>query len=174
MTGIMSGAYIRVRIRIPTCILKNTSNHDLDSSGVTRYPQKQIGGLYILTSHKKPEAYRIPESFEKKFQIAKNVHSVIFESNSFRPTSHGNAIVPFHLRSSFWKGQIGCSLGKGTIACQFFFLFRQERNRSIEISSICLFRWERNGTVACRSTFRIASLAVPFFGTERSYLSVPV
>ena len=38
-----------------------------------------------------------------------------------RHSSHENAIVPFHLRSDFWNGQIGCSHGNGTIACQYCF-----------------------------------------------------
>ena len=87
-----------------------------------------------------------------------------------RHSSHGNAIVPFHLRSNFRIGQIGCSYGNGTIAHQFCFLFRQERNRSIDTFSICLFRRERKRTITYRSTFRITFLVVPFFGTERFYL----
>ena len=76
----------------------------------------------------------------------------------FRLSSHGNAIVPFHLRSNFWNGQIGCSHGNGTISCQFCFMFRRKRNHSIDMLSICLFRRERNGTIVYRFTFRIAVL----------------
>ena len=88
---------------------------------------------------------------------------------AFRPSSHGNAIVPFHLRSNFWKGQIGCSHRNGTIAYQFCFALRRERNRSVDMFSICLCRRERNGTIAYCSTFRITFLIVPFFGKERFY-----
>ena len=49
----------------------------------------------------------------------------------FRPRSHGNAIVPFHLRSTFWNAKIDCSHGNGTIAYRFLFLFTRERNRSV-------------------------------------------
>ena len=51
--------------------------------------------------------------------------------HSFRPRSHGNAIVPFHLRSSFWNAKIDCSHGNGTIAYRFLFLFTRERSRSV-------------------------------------------
>ena len=50
---------------------------------------------------------------------------------NLRPRSHGNAIVPVHLRSSFWNAKIDCSHGNGTIAYRFLFLFTRERNRSV-------------------------------------------
>ena len=50
---------------------------------------------------------------------------------TLRPRSHGNAIVPFHLRSSFWNAKIDCSHGNGTIAHRFLFLLTRERNRSV-------------------------------------------
>lgn len=87
-----------------------------------------------------------------------------------RHGSHGNAIVPFHLRSNVWNGQICCSHRNGMIAYQFCFLFRRERYRSVDMFSICLFRLERNGTIAYLSIFRITFLVVPFFRTELFYL----
>ena len=47
---------------------------------------------------------------------------------------------------------------------QFCSVFRQKRNHSANMFSICLFRRERNGTIAYHSTFPI-TLVVPFFGT---------
>ena len=84
-----------------------------------------------------------------------------------RPRSHGNAIVPFYLRSNFWNGQIACSHENGTIVYQFCFVFRRGHNRSVDMLSVCLFRRERNGTIPYRSTFPITFLDVPFFGKER-------
>ena len=52
-------------------------------------------------------------------------------SECLRARSDGKAIVPFHLRSNVWSGQIGCSDGSGTIAYQFCFVFRWERNRYV-------------------------------------------
>ena len=92
------------------------------------------------------------------------------QGRCFGPSSHGNAIVSFHRRSNFWNGQIGCSHGNGTIVYEFCFVFRRERNRSVDIFSICPFRRERTRTIAYRSTFLITFLVVPVFGTERFYL----
>ena len=50
---------------------------------------------------------------------------------TLRPLSHGNAIVPFDLRSIFWNAKIDCSHGNGTIAYWFLFLFTRECNRSV-------------------------------------------
>ena len=91
--------------------------------------------------------------------------------DELRPSSHGNAIVPFHLRSNFWNGLIGCSHGNGTIVYQFCFVFRRERNRSVDMFSICLFRRERNRTIAYCPTFHITFSVVSLFGTERFYLT---
>ena len=41
---------------------------------------------------------------------------LFWQRMQIRPRSHGNAIVPFHLRSSFWNAKRDCSLGNGTIA----------------------------------------------------------
>ena len=105
-----------------------------------------------------------------------------------RPSSHGNVIVPFHLRTqsfcsplnslfvrsrnwaNFWNGQIGCSKGNRTIAYEFCFVFRRGQNRSVDIFSIGPFRRERNGTIAHRSSSRFTYLVDLFFGTERFYL----
>ena len=98
------------------------------------------------------------------------IHSGFTCLHDYRgPSSHGKAIDPFHLRSNFWNGQIGCSRGNGTIAYQVYFVFRRERSRSGNMFSICLFRRERDVTITYRSTFRI-TFFVSFFGTERSYL----
>ena len=59
-----------------------------------------------------------------------------------RTNSHGTAIIPFHLRSNFWNGQIGCSHGNGTIAYQYCFVFRRECYRSVDmlfVNEIFLF-----------------------------------
>ena len=93
---------------------------------------------------------------------------VLFQS--LRPSSHENAIVPFRLHSNFWNGQIDRSHGNGTIAYQFCFAFRRERNRSVDTFSICLFRRERNGMIAYRSTFRITFFSRSTSGKERFYL----
>ena len=77
-----------------------------------------------------------------------------------RPSLLGNAIVQFHLRSNFWKRQIGRSHGNGTVAYQFCFVFRRERNPSIDMFSICLFRRERNDCVVFH--FSHYCLDVPF------------
>ena len=84
--------------------------------------------------------------------------------------SDGKAIVPFHLRSNFWNGQIGCSHENGTIAYQLRFVFRRVRNHSVDMLSICLLRRERDETIACRSTFRMTFLVVPFLRKGRFYL----
>ena len=87
---------------------------------------------------------------------------------SFRPSSHGKAILPFHLRSSIWNGQIGCSHGNGTIVYQFCFVFSRERNRSIDMFSFCLFRRERNGTEQLRTVSLFVSLVQSFHFLERN------
>ena len=38
------------------------------------------------------------------------------------------------------------------------------------LDQFCKFIWERNGTIAYRSTFRIAYFIVPLFGTKRCHL----
>ena len=55
---------------------------------------------------------------------------------SIRPSSHGKAIDPFHIRSNFWNGQIGCSHRNRKIAYQLRFVFRRERNSSVDMFSI--------------------------------------
>ena len=86
-----------------------------------------------------------------------------------RPISHGSAIVPFHLHSNLWNGKVGCSHENGTMTYQFCFVFRRERNSSIDMFSICLFRRERNGTIAHRSASCSTVLVFPLFGTEQFY-----
>ena len=66
---------------------------------------------------------------------------------------------------------MGCSHGNGTIAYQFCFVFRRERNRSVDIFSIACS--DGNGTIVYRSIFRITFVVVPFFGTQRFYLKCP-
>ena len=53
---------------------------------------------------------------------------------------------------------------------QFCFVVRREHNRSVDMFSIRPFRRERNGTIAYRSTFRIAFLLLPLLETEQFYL----
>ena len=91
----------------------------------------------------------------------------LVQSIKCRPSSHENAIVPFHLRSDIWNVQIGCSHENGTIACRFCLVLRQERSRSADTFSICLFRREWNGTIAYCSSLRVTFLVVLFFGTEQ-------
>ena len=88
---------------------------------------------------------------------------------ALRPGSHGNTVVPFHLRSNFWNGHIGCSNGNGTIAYQFCFVLTREHNCYVDMLSICLFRRERNGTITFRSIFRITFFSHFTFGTKRFY-----
>ena len=79
-----------------------------------------------------------------------------------RPRSHGNAIVPFHLRSTFWNAKIDCSHGNGTIAYRLLFLFTRERNRSVpqfSFWSLPVFPATTTSTHAFR-----AKIFVPFFG----------
>ena len=88
-----------------------------------------------------------------------------------RPRSHGNAIVPFHLRSSFWNAKIDCSHGNGTIAYRFLFLFTRECNRSVPqffLQSLPFFSVTTTSTHALRET----NLIVPFFGPV--LISLPV
>ena len=80
-----------------------------------------------------------------------------------RPRSHGNAIVPFHLRSSFWNAKIDCSHGDGTIAYRFLFLFTRERNRSVPRFSLYSFP-VFPATTTFTHAFRDKNLIVPFFG----------
>ena len=51
---------------------------------------------------------------------------------------------------------------------QYCFVFGQECNLSVDMSSIYLLRWERNDSY--RSTFRITCLVVPSCGREWFYL----
>ena len=88
-----------------------------------------------------------------------------------RPRSHGDAIVPFHLRSSFWNAKIDCSHGNGTIAYRFLFLFTRERNRSVSeffLQSLPFFPVTTTSTHALRET----NLIVPFFGPVLTSLPV--
>ena len=92
-------------------------------------------------------------------------------ATDFRPRSHGNAIVPFHHRSSFWNAKIDCSHGNGTIAYQFLFLFTRERNRSVPqffLQSLPFFSVTTTSTHALRET----NLIVPFFGPVLTSLPV--
>ena len=82
----------------------------------------------------------------------------------FRPER--NCSVPSS--SQFLERKKGCSQGNGTIEYQFCIVFRPECNRSDDMFSICLFRRERNGTIAFH--FRITCLVFLFSGTERFYL----
>ena len=45
--------------------------------------------------------------------------------------SHGNTVIPFHLRSSFWNAKLDCSHRSGTITYRFLLLFRRKCNRSV-------------------------------------------
>ena len=88
-----------------------------------------------------------------------------------RPRSHGNAIVPFHHRSSFWNAKIDCSHGNGTIAYRFLFLFTRERNRSVPqffLQSLPFFSVTTTSTHALWDT----NLIVPFFGPVLTSLPV--
>ena len=90
---------------------------------------------------------------------------------NLRPRSHGNAIVPLHLRSSFWNAKIDCSHGNGTIAYRFLFLFTRERNRSVSeffLQSLPFFPVTTTSTHALRET----NLIVPFFGPVLTSLPV--
>ena len=72
-----------------------------------------------------------------------------------------NAIVPFHLRSSFWNAKIDCSHENGTIAYRFLFLFTRERNRSVSeffLQSLPFFLVTTTSSHALRET----NLIVPF------------
>ena len=115
------------------------------------------------------------------------VTSINLSHTSFRPRSHGNAIVPFHLRSSFWNAKRNCSHGNAIVPFHSFFFspchffqqklhscmrLRQKSYFSIFGTSLaphCLFTREWNGTIAYCSTFRITYFIVPLFGTERFY-----
>ena len=55
-----------------TIDIQKTSNHHLEGSGETRHPQEHVGDLYSPVSRKRPEVYRIPESFDNKFHSTKN------------------------------------------------------------------------------------------------------
>ena len=92
------------------------------------------------------QALRCPDKACKRFNISPGItsdqlldqmldrlHQPLRQRSRLRPRSQGNAIVPFHLRSNLWNGQIDCSQGNGTIAYQFCFLFRRERNRSVDM-----------------------------------------
>ena len=88
-----------------------------------------------------------------------------------RPRSHGNAIVPFHLRSSFWNAKIDCSHGNGTIAYRFLFLFTRERNRSVpqfSLKSLPVFP----ATTTFTHAFRPKILSFRFL--DQSCTSLPV
>ena len=82
-----------------------------------------------------------------------------------RPSSHGNAIVPFDFRSNFWNEQIGCSHGNGTIAYQYCFVFRREHNRSVDLFSICLFTRERNDCALFHFSYHLFSRSIFWNGT---------
>ena len=101
-----------------------------------------------------------------------------FSRNLGPGNEHGNAFVPFHLRSRFWNAKIDCSHRNGTIAFRWLFLFTRERNRSVPRSlfSSCHFFQQqlhprlRLGHNSCRSVFldqSCTSLAV-HMGMERS------
>ena len=61
-------------------------------------------------------------------------------------------------RSNVWNGQIRCSHGNGTFAYQFFIAYRRDRNRSVDMFSICLLSGD--GT----EQLLIAPLFVTLFG----------
>ena len=91
--------------------------------------------------------------------------------NGLRPRSHGNAIVPFHLRSSFWNAKLGCSHGNGTIAYRLASLFTRERNRSVPqllLQSLPFFRATTTSTHAHKG--KISS----FHFSDLFYTSLPV
>ena len=95
----------------------------------------------------------------------------LLECPKLRPRSHGNAIVPFHLPSSFWNAKIDFSHGNGTIAYRFLFLFTRERNRSVPqffLQSLPFFSVTTTSTHALRET----NLIVPFFGPVLTSLPV--
>ena len=79
---------------------------------------------------------------------------LICKYHLLRPSSHGNVIGAFYLRSNFWHGQIGCSLRNGTN----FFELGRERNRSVDMVSACLL--DGNGT----ERLRIVQFFVSLFG----------
>ena len=95
-----------------------------------------------------------------------------FKKNIFRPRSHGNAIVPLHLLSNFWNGQISCSHGNGTTAYQFCLC--SDGNAIVSLTCRPFACSDGNGTEqgteAYRTTFRVAFLVIPLFVTERFYL----
>ena len=129
------------------------------------YPPLQISSPFPFPKHTLSSTYSPPVDMPYK---SRSRHAnCTFPIISLRPSSHGNATVPFHLRSNIWNGQIGCSHVNGAIAKQCCFVLRRERNRSVDMFSSCLFRREWNDCVSFH--FRIMSLVVPFFGTERFY-----
>ena len=70
-----------------------------------------------------------------KFELSR----LIFRSSKYhyqrmkylRPRSHGNAVVPFYLRSSVWNAKMDCSHGNRTITYRLLCLFTRERNHSV-------------------------------------------
>ena len=54
---------------------------------------------------------------------------------SLRPRSHGNAIVPFHLRSIFWNAKRDCSHGNGTERFRIGFCFCSHGNAIVPFHS---------------------------------------
>ena len=112
-----------------------------------------------------------PRPIEQEgFALGLQGHSSHVLAIRLRPSSHGNTIVPFHLRSNFWNGQIGCSHGNGTITFQFCSVFRRERNRSVDMFSICQFRWGRNECASFHFSYHFFSRSS--FGTKQFYLKL--
>ena len=90
---------------------------------------------------------------------------------SIRPRSHGNAIVPSHLRSSIWNAKIDCSQGNGTIAYRFLFLFTRERNRFVPqffLQSLPFF------PATTTSTHALSAEILSFRFLDQSCTSLPV
>ena len=92
----------------------------------------------------------------------------IVDIHKLRPRSHGNAIVPFHLRSSFWNAKRDCSHGNGTIAYRFLFLFTQSFR--FTVFSLVLAIFPRTTT----STHALRAKILSFRFLDKSFTSLPV
>ena len=94
--------------------------------------------------------------------------SHVVSTQTLRPSSQGNGIVPFHLHSNFWDGQIGCSHGNGTIACQL--LLCSDGNAIVPLKSFpfaCSNGNKRNDCVLFYFSDHFFSRSI--FGSERLY-----